>query len=333
MPWSVPAMPLRPGTRTSGLGLLLALLAAGCWSDPPLPPAWPASARANLDTELRFTAEELKLAEPESLESDTPIEAVLDAPFVRAREGESAGLSYIEVVLGDVDIDAALPLVLMLHGRGDRPRIPGGPFACVSMPMRIILPRAPDRLGPGYTWLSVRVAQGRTEQLSQELAMRADQIAMLLADVSSLRPTLGRPVATGFSQGGMLTFALAARHPDMLSSAFPLAGWLPPLLWPDSADGLPVIRSVHGTDDDTIPLPPTREAVAHLVSLGANVELLEFPGTGHVMSQAMNEQFELWLDQTLREQAPALVGRPRDTSVELGPSDESATCYAASVAP
>jgi len=286
-------------------------------SPAPLPPAWPASANVDLREELRST--ERELAAPALPSADEAGGLDVDrSPLVSALEGEAAGLTYIEVVLGDADIDAMLPMVLMLHGRGDRPRIPGGPFGCITIPVRIIMPRAPDPLGPGFTWLSMRVAEERTEAISKELEDRADQLAALLMEVSARRPTLGRPILTGFSQGGLLAFALGVGHPGLAASVIALAGWLPPPLWPSSAEGLPVIRAMHGTDDDTIPLPPTREAVTYLKSLGADVELLEFQDVGHRMSAAMNEQFERWLERSLREQAPSLADRPRDTSVELG---------------
>jgi len=287
---------------------------AGC-SSPALPPPWPASSDIDLQAEIASTALEQR-AEGAPVDA-APIEGAV-SPLVAALEGEAAGLSYIEVVLGDVDVDASLPMVLMLHGRGDRPRVPGGPFGCVEMPMRIVMPRGPDPLGPGYTWLSTRVAEGRVDEISGELAARADQLAGLLEEVSALRPTLGHPIVTGFSQGGLLSFALAVRHPALVAAAFPLAGWLPPPLWPDSAEGLPVIRTLHGMTDDIIPLAPTREAVAHLADLGADIELLEFSDVGHTMSGPMNQQFERWLEQALRLQAPDLANRPRDTEVELG---------------
>jgi len=288
---------------------------AGCSTSPALPPPWPASADIDLQAEIASTALE-QHSDGLPAGEESPEGAV--SPLVSALEGEAAGLSYIEVVLGDVDVDASLPMVLMLHGRGDRPRVPGGPFGCVEMPMRIIMPRGPAPLGPGYTWLSSRVAEGRIDEISREIAARADQLAGLLEEVSARRPTLGRPVVTGFSQGGLLSFAVAVRHPKLVAEAFPLAGWLPPLLWPDSADGLPPIRTLHGTVDDVIPLGPTREAVEHLRSLGADIELREFPDVGHTMSGAMNEQFERWLEQALRLEAPDLANRPNDTEVELG---------------
>jgi hypothetical protein len=43
------------------------------------------------------------------------------------------------------------------------------------------MPRAPDPLGSGFTWLSVRAAEGRTDELSRQLVDRADQLAALLS--------------------------------------------------------------------------------------------------------------------------------------------------------
>lgn len=304
---------------------------AGCSSPSGvLSPPWPASADIDLQAEIATTAQEQDGAAPAEAEA---AEGGTVSPLVSALAGEAAGFSYIEVVLGDVDVDASLPMVLMLHGRGDRPRVPGGPFQCVTMPMRIIMPQGPDPLGPGYTWLSLRVTEGQVEEISRQIVARADQLAAVVEDVSSRRPTLGRPIATGFSQGGLLSFALAVRHPGLVGAAFPLAGWLPPPLWPASAEGLPVIRSLHGTADEIIPLPPTREAVARLAGLGADIALQEFDGIGHTMSAAMNDQFERWLEEALRQQAPELANRPRDTEVELGDLGEVPAPAACQVPP
>lgn len=80
-----------------------------------------------------------------------------------------------------------------------------------------------------------------------------------------------------------------------------------------------------GTADNTIPLPPTRDAVAHLLDIGADIELREFDDVGHEMIAAMNAQFERWLDDALRNEAPDLATRPLDTSVEQDGVD-SARC-------
>lgn len=275
----------------------------------PLPPAWPASGPGDLAAEVEATVDA-----PEAPPAPG------DVPGVQAREGHAHGLRYYEVVLGDVDFDAPLPLVMMIHGRGDRPRVPGGPFAGVPTPLRIILPEGPDPLGAGFMWLPVRVGEGKTDVLSEALVARAAQLAALLDEVRATRPTIGTPIVTGFSQGGLLSFAMAIRHPDVVGAAMPLAGWLPPPLWPeriDDAHRALRIRSMHGTADRIIPIEPTIEAVAHLERLGFDVQLERFEGVGHEVTPDMNALFEAWLEAALAERAGALDGGPGEPGPEV----------------
>lgn len=254
--------------RISCLVLLLILGIDGCSKGVPLPPAWPESGRADFHQNSLTTT------------------------GIKLREGEVAGLHYYEVVMGDVDIDARLPLVMMIHGRGDRPRVPGGPFAGVSTPLRIILSRGPDPIGGGYAWLPVRTLDHKVEILSRALVSRSDQLAELLANVRAERPTIGTPIVTGFSRGGMLSYTMAA-----------------------GADS-PRIRAMHGTADSIIPFAYDRETVDQLAHLGHDVELAVFEGVGHEMTSEMNALFEAWLEAALALRAPAIGGGPGEPGPE-----------------
>ena len=265
-------------------------------------------------------------ASTDSRDADTA-EALLQptdvAPGVRVRQGMADDLSYFEVILGDADFDTALPLVVLLHGRGDRPRIPGGPFGGVPIPMRLVIPRGPLQLGAGFAWMLSSVTHGQPELLASELRERTDHVAALIRTVHATRPTIGRPVVAGFSQGALLAFSLALHRPDVVGRVFPLAGWVPPALIPVSpvSPELRVpIRTVHGTDDRVIPIGPTREVVALLRALEWDVELLEFEGVGHVISHEMNATFEAWLEESLRALAPALTGKGLG---QAGPEEET----------
>jgi len=234
------------------------------------------------------------------------------ADGVRVRSGEAFGLTYFEVILGDADFDDALPLVVLLHGRGDRPRIPGGPFTGATTPMRLVIPRGPLRLGAGYAWVAGSITQGTPGALAASLLARTHHLAALIATLAATLPTRGRPIVAGFSQGAMLSFSLALHRPDVVGRAFPLAGWVPPDLMPtapiDPELRVP-IRSVHGTQDQIVPIAPTREVVELLRQMEWEVELLEFEGVGHIVSPEMNARFEAWLEEALLEQAPDLAGR------------------------
>jgi phospholipase/carboxylesterase len=227
---------------------------------------------------------------------------------VQAREHRVAGLYVLEVVLGHVPFDAELPLVVMLHGRGDRPRVPGGPFAGAPTPMRLILPRAPKPLGSGFTWLPLSVTENRADVMADTLRRRADQLAQVIAHFRTLRPSQGKVIVAGFSQGAMLTYSLAMLHPEHVDVALPIAGWLPPPLVPDEVP--PVrrvpIRAIHGDADPVVRIEPTRQLVERLRGLGYEVEWVEEPGAAHVVSPTMNAQFERWLEAALERLAPGL---------------------------
>jgi hypothetical protein len=109
------------------------------------------------------------------------------APGVRIREGAAHDLSYVEVILGDADFDDPLPLVVLLHGRGDRPRIPGGPFSGAPTPMRLVIPRGPIRVGAGYAWVLASVTQGKPDVLASSLLRRSHHLAALIETLSRER--------------------------------------------------------------------------------------------------------------------------------------------------
>lgn len=299
---------------------VLAVVAASCAgcgrpsSQPTVEIRWPATAAVPQIEALR--RDEQLVETPEA-----PLTATEVAPGVRVREGAAHDLSYIEVVLGDADFDDPLPLVVLLHGRGDRPRVPGGPFGRVSIPMRLIMPRGPLRLGAGFAWVLPSVTQGRHDLLAAALRRRTHHLAALIATLSKTLPTLGRPVVAGFSQGALLAFSLALHRPDVVGQALPLVGWVPPELMPAlpiAPDRRVPIRALHGTEDAVIPVGPTREVVERLRALEWDVEFLEFEAVGHVVSRDMNITFETWLEEALLEQAPALAGRgPRVIGPEI----------------
>ena len=228
-----------------------------------------------------------------------PLPAPIETVGYQARQRERNGLFYLEVVIGDASFEDALPMIVMIHGRGGSAQIPGGPFLGLTHAVRVIVPQAPDRLGTGWQWLPVYVGQGLVDRLSASLFQTANRLAAMLRAVRAESPTVGRIIVSGFSQGGLLTLALAIHHDDLVGHAFPLASWMPPPLEPVyRRDDLayPMIRSMHGSDDPVIPLAPTREVFDRLQGLGFDVELVEFEGVAHAISEDENRIFHHWLE-------------------------------------
>jgi phospholipase/carboxylesterase len=222
-----------------------------------------------------------------------------DTETFHVRDEERDGIYFIEVVIGEASFDDELPMLVVLHGRGGRAQIPGGPFLGLTHAVRVIVPQATEPLGTGYEWLPVYVGQGLVDRLSSTLFAQASRVAELVRELRHRRATVGRTIVSGFSQGSLLTITLALYHDDLFGAAFPLASWLPPPLVPSYRRrdlDYPPIRSMHGTADPTIPFEPSRDLYAQLGDLGFDVTFVPFEGVVHTISDAENALFHEWLE-------------------------------------
>jgi phospholipase/carboxylesterase len=216
--------------------------------------------------------------------------------------GQVGELSYLEEILGDAAPTDTLPMLVLLHGRGDEPSRRWLPLA-PSMPVRVIMPRAPLPFGDGYSWFEIRALEAkgpRGDELGRQLAERADQLAAAIEVLRAKRPTRGVPIAAGFSQGGMLSYTLAVRHPKAFRALMPIAGLLPQALWPKTLPaGAPTLLALHGTLDQLVPIDDAREAVRHLTQIGYRAELREFEGVGHSIANPVLDAMRAWLNDAL----------------------------------
>ena len=225
-------------------------------------------------------------------------EAVPEAEARPAAPG-GHGLSFVEIRTGPAPPPGAgarpLPLVVAIHGLGDWPESFADLLDGFHVPARVVLPRAPRPWGSGFAWLPGRnsPARGRAERRSTE------RLAGLLRELTP-EGTEGA-VVTGFSQGGILSFALAARHPELVRAAVPVSGYLPTSITPRRRAGpLPPIRALHGTADRVLTVSRARRGAARLRRLGFDVELQEYEGVGHTVTDQMREDLFERLAAALR---------------------------------
>ena len=235
-----------------------------------------------------------------------------DSPFVQVREHEVLGYRVTEVVLGRTELDAELPLVVRFHGRGDRPHVPSGDHSGIT-PVRLMLPWAPDKLGDGFTWFPLSVTERKHPKvLGHYVRERTNEFAKVLATFMERRPTREAPspngprpkaLVAGFSQGGMMTFGLALRHPGLVEAAFPVAGWLPEFFVDEALQPkrtYPPIRAMHGREDPIVPAEPAMAIVRKLQDRGLDATIEVFPWDQHSMSEQMwrrhDAQMRVYLD-------------------------------------
>jgi len=135
-------------------------------------------------------------------------------------------------------------------------------------------------------------AQAKAE-LAKQIGAQADRVA----DGMDRAPVpMQKVVVTGFSQGGMMSFALAVRHPERVTTALPIGGMLFEELRPEAA-GSTKIRAFHGTIDQVVPLAPTEQAVEALKEQGWDAELTTYEGVGHTVSPGMRKDYTAALKQ------------------------------------
>lgn len=218
--------------------------------------------------------------------------------------GSAGTLRYLEYIAGDASPEQALPLLVMIHGMGDRPARSWLQGLDVGKPIRVIMPEAPQAYGPGFSWFEYRIGEDNPpERLAAGIASAREQLATAIEVLTRRRPSLGLPVVCGFSQGGILSYALALDQPSAMRLALPIAGMLPAPLWPMTRAKQarsPMIRALHGERDEIVPTDHDRRLVKRLSDLGYDVQLTTYPDVGHAISAAMQAEINAQLQAAFR---------------------------------
>jgi predicted peptidase len=202
-------------------------------------------------------------------------------------------LPYRLLLPDDFDASKKYPLVLFLHGAGERGRdneaqlTHGGRLFLndtvrKSFPAIVVFPQC----APESYWSNVQRTTDSTGKRTftfQEGGAPTRPMAMLenlLEEVQRQYRIKGDQVyVMGLSMGGMGTFELARRHPDLFAAAVPICGGA----HPGTAGTLKSARwwVFHGAKDDVVPSQLSEEMVAALKAQGASVKFTVYPEASH----------------------------------------------------
>jgi predicted peptidase len=180
------------------------------------------------------------------------------------------------------NVSPALPLVVFLHGSGERGDDPAL-IKNYGLPRDLDdQPDLPFIVASPLCPLDVRWTDLEREVLDVLETVAANQNA-----------DRSRVYLTGFSMGGQGTWHVAARNPDLFAAVAPVAARIPPE--PGFMDRLcdmarlPV-WAAHGDADSTVPVDSTDAMVARLRECGGDVRYTRYAGFDHV--DASNAFFE-----------------------------------------
>lgn len=200
--------------------------------------------------------------------------------------------------------DGPHPTVVALHGWGASamdllglaPYLAGGRFLVLCPQGRIEVP-----LGPmsGYGWFPLTM--GAPPDASAFAA--GVNATMRFIDAAARRYPIDRNklVVLGFSQGGVIAYALALREPARFAGLVALSSWLPGPVAQTLAVGSPDHLSAlvhHGARDDLIDVARGRESVEHLRGLRIPVAYREFD-MGHEINADSLADLSAWLEDKI----------------------------------
>lgn len=189
----------------------------------------------------------------------------------------------------DYDKNKSYPLVLFLHGSGERGRdnelqlVHGSSLFLAeknreAFPAFVVFPQCPRE---GY-WSDVEGSEEdryfpfrEKPRLSMKLLL-----ALLKRLEQDLNIDPGRRYVGGLSMGGFGTFELLARRPAYFAAAFPICGGGNPLLAPLYAPNTS-LWIFHGAKDDIVLPENSQKVVDALQKLKADVRYTEYPEANH----------------------------------------------------
>jgi len=176
-------------------------------------------------------------------------------PAFVVTEGVLADVRFLETVTPGAKTSAPLPLVIALHPQGGSPADFLAFFGGLSGRARIILPAADEKNG---RWSWYRGNSTDTGASGPRLA--AKRLKPFLAQIIATRPTVGKPIVVGYSQGAIVALTMAVTESATLGTVVSISGRLPPLCFQKCAAQPPVRlwRPFTGDWTGRYPTPPAR---------------------------------------------------------------------------
>ncbi|MBQ8208237.1 MAG: prolyl oligopeptidase family serine peptidase [Clostridia bacterium] len=235
-------------------------------------------------------------------------------------------LPYRLYVPEDYNAENEYPLVVFLHGAGERGRDNDLQLKNAVQTLFdredglmsnsiVIAPQCPEN----EQWVDTPWADGN---YSTDEIPESNELAAVVALVDSMAKEYSidkaRIYAMGVSMGGFGTWDLITRHNDIFAAAAPICGGGDP----SKAELLinTPIYTFHGTADNSVPYEGTAEMVEALEDIGSRlINFITYDGEGHgiwEMASAEADWLEWLYEQKLTDRYPEIDETEADTETE-----------------
>ncbi|MGV1011630.1 MAG: alpha/beta hydrolase [Flavobacterium sp.] len=193
------------------------------------------------------------------------------------------------------------PLLLLLHGYGSNEEDLFSFASELPEEYYVVSVRAPYELGYGsYAWYAINfdADENKFSDVPQAQQSR-DLIANFIDELVANYPIDATKVTLiGFSQGTILSYAIALSYPEKIQRVVAMSGYLnvemaTPNFENNDFSHLKIFAS-HGTVDQVVPVDWARKAAPALTQLGIEVVYKEYP-IGHGVAPQNFYDFKNWL--------------------------------------
>lgn len=194
------------------------------------------------------------------------------------------------------------PLLLLLHGYGSNEEDLFSFASELPDEYYVISVRAPYDLQYGsYAWYSINFDADQNKFLDNEQASKSRDLIVAFIDELVLNYAIDASKITlvGFSQGSILSLAVALSYPQKVHKVIGLSGYLNEDILKENYQNndfskLKIFTS-HGTVDQVIPVTWAAKTKPFLDQLGINSTYKEYP-IGHGISPQVFYDFKKWLE-------------------------------------
>ena len=197
------------------------------------------------------------------------------------------------------------PAIFMFHGYGSNEE---DLFSFASeLPTEAIIfsVQAPYKLEPfGHAWYAINfdAEYGKWSDDEQAITSRDKIVAFIDEASKAYNFDVNNVTLLGFSQGTILSYAVALSYPEKIKNVIALSGYINKGILIDDYQAkdhsLLNIYASHGQVDQVIPLEWAQKSPPILEELGINFKYEEFP-IGHGVSQQNFYSFRDWLIKQL----------------------------------